>query len=84
MPFDIVALQTPVGMTFIEQGNESIAGLSVTTVFARTVERDTSSDAERAQSRLDTSSYIAVISRHLDILGTIAPSQWHGTCRILE
>ena len=82
--YDVVVLRTPVGLTFIEQGNELIAGLSFTTVFTRTVERDTSSDAERTQGLPSTSSFIAVISRHLDILGTVAPSQWHGTCRILQ
>ena len=82
--FDVAVLRTPVGLTFIEQGRELIAGLSFTTVFTSTVDRDISSRAERAQGRPDTSSFIAVISRHLDILGTVAPSQYHGTCRILQ
>ena len=58
--YDVVVLQTPVGLTFIEQGSDLIAGMSVTTVFTRTVERDTSSVAERAQGGLDTSSYSGV------------------------
>lgn len=82
--YDVVAIPMPVGLTFIEQGSEVISGLSVTTVFTRTVERDALSIAERAQGRVDDSFYVAVISRHLNILGSIAPSQWHGTCRILQ
>ncbi len=82
--FDVSVLQTPVGLTFIEVGTGLAGGLSFTTVFASTVDRDTATTAERAQRPLARSSYIGVISRHLDIAGTILPSQWHGTCRILQ
>lgn len=82
--YDIVVLQTSVGLTFIEQGQEPLEGITFATVFTRTAGRDTSTASERAQGRVSGASYIAVMSRHLNLLGTIAPSQWHGTCRILQ
>jgi hypothetical protein len=65
---DIAVLSTLIGTTFIETIPNG--GLNITTVFARRV--------KPADERL-----VAVMSKHVDINGPF-PSQWHGTCRILE
>ena len=66
---DISVLVTPVGLTFIEQLPSG--GLNFTTVFAHFVEPENVALA-------------AVTSRHLTIGGSPLPSQFHGTCVILQ
>lgn len=65
---DVVVLSTLVGTSFIESIPNG--GLNITTVFARPV--------KPADERL-----VAVMSKHVDINGPF-PSQWHGTCQILQ
>ena len=65
---DIAVLRTVDGLTFIE---ETLLGtVNVTTVLARPLE--------------STNRLVAVMSRHITSFGGPFPSQWHGTCRILE
>lgn len=66
---DVVAITTLTGITFIEQ--TGAGNLNYTTVFFSCVE--------------GTEDYIAVHSRHLDLLvSTPLPSQLHGICKIWE
>ena len=65
---DISVVVTPVGLTFIEQA--TFGGLNFTTVFAHFVEPENVALA-------------AVTSRHLGF-GSPFPSQYHGTCVILQ
>jgi len=83
--FDVIVLSTPGGLTFVEQGQRPIEGVTFTTVFDSPIKVDTPL-AERAQRpNLGSSpAFIAVSSRHLNIVGTVSPSQWHGACRIVE
>ena len=65
---DVVVLITPSGLTFVEQ--TAMGNLNFTTVF----------------SAYDSSSlhrFIAVSSRHMNFNSPF-PSQYHGTCSILE
>jgi hypothetical protein len=65
---DILVKMTPAGITFIE---ETLFGnLNITTVFANY-------DSSASQR------FVAVASRHQNINGPF-PSQYHGTCTILE
>ena len=66
---DISVVVTPVGLTFIEQVPSG--GLNFTTVFAHFVEPENVALA-------------AVTSRHLTIIDHPLPSQFHGTCVILQ
>ena len=66
---DISVVVTPVGLTFIEQ--TGVGGLNFTTVFTHFVEPE---NVARA----------AVTSRHLILVGSPFPSQYHGTCVILQ
>ena len=65
---DISVVVTPVGLTFIEQA--TFGGLNFTTVVAHFVEPENVALA-------------AVTSRHLGF-GSPFPSQYHGTCMILQ
>jgi len=65
---DIQVKMTPSGITFIEE--TLFGGLNITTVF----DKYDSSATQR---------FIAVASRHLDVNGPF-PSQFHGTCTILQ
>ena len=65
---DIRVVETPVGLTFIEQA--PAGGLNFTTVFAHFVEPGNVALA-------------AVTSRHLSFVSPF-PSQYHGTCVILQ
>ena len=58
---------TPSGLNFIEETNSG--NLTVTTVFAA--------------YKAGTNEFIAVFSRHMNILGVAIPSQYHGTCMVL-
>jgi hypothetical protein len=65
---DVAVLITPSGLTFVEQ--TGFGNLNFTTIFAA----------------YDSSSFhrfIAVSSRHMNFNGPF-PSQYHGTCAILE
>ena len=66
---DISVVVTPVGLTFIEQVPSG--GMNFTTVFAHFVE-------------LENVALAAVTSRHLNIINSPRPSQFHGTCVILQ
>ena len=66
---DISVVVTPVGLTFIEK--TGFGGLNFTTVFKHFVEPE---NVARA----------AVTSRHITLLGSPFPSQYHGTCVILQ
>ena len=66
---DISLVVTSVGLTFIEQVPSG--GLNFTTVFAHFVEPENVALA-------------AVTSRHLTIIDHPLPSQFHGTCVILQ
>ena len=66
---DISVVVTSVGLTFIEQ--TGVGGLNFTTVFTHFVEPE---NVARA----------AVTSRHLILVGSPFPSQYHGTCVILQ
>ena len=65
---DILVKMTPAGITFIEE--TLFGGLNITTVFAN-------------YDSAATQRFIAVASRHLNINGPF-PSQFHGTCTILQ
>ena len=65
---DISVVETPVGLTFIEQA--TFGGMNFTTVFAHFVEPENVALA-------------AVTSRHLSFASPF-PSQYHGTCVILQ
>jgi hypothetical protein len=65
---DVQVKMTPAGITLIEE--TLFGGLNITTVFANY-------DSPATQR------YIAVASRHLSINGPF-PSQYHGTCTILQ
>ena len=65
---DVFVLVTAIGLTFIEQ--TAMGNINFTTVFA-TYDSATSHR------------FIAVSSRHQDLNGPF-PSQYHGTCSILE
>jgi len=65
---DVAVIFTLIGVTFIESVENG--GLNITTVFAQYVK----AAGER---------FIAVFSKHVDVFGPL-PSQWHGTCQILQ
>ena len=65
---DISVVETPVGLTFIEQA--TFGGMNFTTVFAHFVEPENVALA-------------TVTSRHLSFASPF-PSQYHGTCVILQ
>ena len=60
---------TPIGLTFIEQ--TPVGGLTVTTVFTHFIEPE-------------NTARIAVTSRHITLVGSPFPSQYHGSCEILQ
>ena len=65
---DIVVFPTPSGVTFIEK---MLSGnISITTVFTRYKKGETS--------------FIAVTSRHMNLMSNPLPSQYHGTCKVWE
>ena len=66
---DISVVVTPVGLTFIEQ--TGVGGLNFTTVFTHFVEPE-------------NVARVAVTSRHITLSGSPFPSQYHGTCVILQ
>ena len=66
---DVNVLSTPVGLTFIEQ--TGFGGLNFTTVFNRFVEPE-------------NTARIAVTSRHITLIDRPFPSQYHGSCEILQ
>ena len=66
---DISVVVTPVGLTFIEK--TGVGGLNFTTVFKHFVEPE-------------NVARVAVTSRHITIFGSPFPSQYHGTCVILQ
>ena len=66
---DISVMVTPVGLTFIEQ--TGVGGLNFTTVFKHFVEPE-------------NVARVSVTSRHITIFGSPFPSQYHGTCVILQ
>jgi hypothetical protein len=64
----VTLILTVAGLTFLDQ---SPAGsIFLTTVFA--------------DSKNKAGDYVAVSSRHFSFFTTVAPSQYHGTCKILE
>jgi hypothetical protein len=65
---DVAVVSTLIGVTFIESVENG--GLNITAVFAHHVK----AEGER---------FIAVLSKHVDVFGPL-PSQWHGTCQILQ
>jgi hypothetical protein len=65
---DTTLYLTQVGMTFVEQTESG--DISIATVF---------SDYRRGSKE-----YMAVYSRHNSIIGSPAPSQYHGSCEVLE
>ena len=65
---DVVVFITPSGLTFVEQ--TAFGNLNFTTVFA-------------AYDSSSLRRFIAVSSRHMNFNGPF-PSQYHGTCSILE
>lgn len=65
---DVSVTLSGVGLTFVEQ--TTIGNLSITTVFA-----------DRTKG---TNNFIAVQSRHLHGLSGPFPSQFHGTCKVLQ
>ena len=65
---DVAVISTLIGVTFIESVENG--GLNITTVFTQYVK----AAGER---------FIAVFSKHVDVFGPL-PSQWHGTCQILQ
>ena len=66
---DIRVVVTPVGLTFIEK--TGVGGLNFTTVFAHFVGPE-------------NVARVAVTSRHIALFGSPFPSQYHGTCVILQ
>lgn len=65
---DVHLVVRPPGLTFIE-GTPS-GNVIVTTAFPH--------EAESPEE------FTAVQSRHVDIMGSPLPSQWHGTCKIFD
>lgn len=65
---DVAVLVTPVGLTFLEQTGSG--NLIVTTVFG--------------DHALSGDRFAAVSSRHIATFTSPFPSQYHGTCTILE
>lgn len=65
---DVFVLVTTAGLTFIEQ--TAFGNVNITTVFA-------SYDSPSSRR------FVAVSSRHQDVNGPF-PSQYHGTCFVLE
>ena len=65
---DVSAKRTPQGVTFIEI--TPVGNVVIDTVFAK--------------FKQGTSEFICVESRHNDGLSSPIPSQYHGTCKILE
>ncbi len=65
---DVLVFATGSGLTFIEYTNSG--NIHITTVFARYVD--------------GTTDFVVVTSRHLLLLDTPLPSQYHGTCTIWE
>ena len=72
---DVSVVVTPVGLTFIEQA--AAGGLNVTTVFTHFVEPENLVVSEYAAR-------IAVTSRHITLIDRPFPSQYHGSCEILQ
>ena len=72
---DVSVVVTPVGLTFIEQ--TGAGGLNVTTVFTHFVEPENLVVSEYAAR-------IAVTSRHITLIDRPFPSQYHGSCEILQ
>ena len=66
---DISVVVTPVGLTFIEK--TGVGGLNFTTVFKHFGEPE-------------NVARVAVTSRHITLGGSPFPSQYHGTCVILQ
>ena len=66
---DVSVVVTPVGLTFIEQAGAG--GLNFTTVFTHFVEPE-------------NVARVAVTSRHITFFDGPFPSQYHGTCVILQ
>ena len=66
---DVNVVVTPVGLTFIEK--TGVGGLNFTTVFTHFVEPE-------------NVARVAVTSRHITLFGSPFPSQYHGTCVILQ
>ena len=66
---DVSVVVTLVGLTFIEQ--TPVGGLTVTTVFTHFIEPE-------------NTARIAVTSRHITLVGSPFPSQYHGSCEILQ
>ncbi len=65
---DVIVLASADGLTFIEE--TTLGNFSFTTVFA-----------DYAKGTLD---FIVVTSRHEKFINEPLPSQYHGTCKILE
>jgi hypothetical protein len=59
---------TPLGLTFVEQAGTG--NISIATVFS--------------DYRKGGKEYMAVYSRHVSIIGSPTPSQYHGSCELLE
>lgn len=65
---DVTLYLLPSGLTFAEETGSG--NMVFTTIFASQKE--------------GTDEFIAVTSRHMDLMGSPLPSQYHGTCKILE
>ena len=65
---DVLVLVTIAGLTFVEQ--TPLGNVNFTTVFA-------------SYDSPSSGRFVAVSSRHQNLNGPF-PSQWHGTCSILE
>lgn len=65
---DVLVLSTSAGITFVEE--TLLGNLSFTTVFH--------------QKPVGFNELVVIHSRHIDMLGVIIPSQYYGTCIILD
>ena len=65
---DVAVIVTPAGFTFIEQ--TGAGNLVFTTVFA--------------SYKKNTNEFQVVSSRHIAMMGSPLPSQYHGTCKVWE
>ena len=65
---DVIVLASSAGLTFIEE--TTMGNLFFTTVFA-----------DYAKGSLD---FIVVTSRHMKFINEPLPSQYHGTCKVIE
>jgi hypothetical protein len=66
---DVRAILTETGLTFIEA--TQVGNLNFTTIFA-------------TYDTLESRRFVAVSSRHVAIEKSPSPSQYHGTCFVLE